>query len=340
MIGIPAQAQTVDLDILRDGQQARLEATELALRSPVALRELKIDDLRRAAGEEAKPTPDFKFKLTAPVFYNSNPDHASSGGSRTFEGNPDLLLKWTKMFGEAWQFTGAYDASIDRFGRSVSADGDSTLVKTRLQWLAHGHDQDLQPSLTFSETSNFAPTFAHSISSFHDLALGFDKMVNYDWKRHRLAPTALKTSSSTVWSLGLTGSVVRRIPDQGAPSRFILNAVPSLTYNLSIDKESPDGTAAQWSLSLSSLVSRRLYDSQGGNSRRDWYFQPNLTLTYVPPLDCFHGSDPLTQNDVATAYGLPNVQFQVVYSKLRSTVPAKEFQQWQVGPMLLLQWSF
>jgi hypothetical protein len=339
-----AKSQVRDLDVLRDGQQARLDAAERSQRTMVASRRVsRLAERKLACAQTCAPTGqavvaqavvqlcmetcessteaaeavrDFNFQLTAPLFYNSNAEAAASGGSRTLEGNPDLLLSWSKTLGK-WKLSGSGDASIDRFGHSASADGDTTIVKTGLRYIGNGHDQNFQPLLGFSQILNFDPTFAHSTSSFHDVKLGFDKIKNYDRNWRPLPTSDVDTSSAAVWSLELTGSVARRIVDQGGANRYIISADPSLTYNLS----------KVWSLNVSCTVARRIYDSKDGVAQRDWYLQPLLTVTFTPP----------TSNE---ALGMPAATLQIGFTKLSSNVASAEFQQWQIGPMLALQWSF
>lgn len=339
-----ARGQGLDLDILRDSQLDRREAATRAQRSIVALRLKKMLAEAKKAGQAAA-TPDFTFQLTAPLFYNSNPDAVSSGGSGTIEGNPDLLLKWAKTLGmeqRQWKLSGFADASIDRFAHSMSADGDSTAVNTQLQFISEGYDQDFLPSLGFTETISFQPTFAHSVSSFHDITLRFDKMLNIDAQPKRLSPISEDTSSAAVWSIDLVGSVARRIGDQGTTSRTVIKASPSLTYNPTMDtgRGLVDGTAAQWSISLSCTAERLISDEQGGVSRRDWYLQPLFTVTYMPALGKFPGEGEYREDKNRSVYGMPTVTLQVAYTRLISTLATAEFKQWQIGPALVLQWTF
>jgi hypothetical protein len=299
------------------------------------------------AEEGAAPAAgDFKFQLTAPVFYNSNPDAATAGGSPTIEGNPDLLLKWQKGFGTGgtqWNLTGSYDAAIDRFGRAMNANGDATTVNTSLQFAGDAYDQNFKPSLGFSETLDFAPTFSRASSSFHDVTLSLDKPFNFNYQRKRFNGIQIAdTSAETVWSIDLAGSLARRIGDMSTASRYIIRVSPSLTYNPSIDRPPKmiDGAAAQWSLSLGCTAARLISDELEGVSRRDWYLQPLLTVTFTPPLSWFAGAKKDAQSRSQQAFGMPTATLQIAYTKLSSNVAAAAFQQWQLGPELVLQWKF
>ncbi|HVT57075.1 MAG TPA: hypothetical protein VHR45_01635 [Thermoanaerobaculia bacterium] len=329
-----ARAQNVSSDILRDSQIARADAAASTDRHSVVSRNAFVD---QAATEESKL--GFTFNFFGPLLFNSNAEAARAGGTSTIEGNPEVRLGWSKKLSNWLTLSALWDASIDRFVRSNDADSDTAYARMRLQYTSDpDDDQSYAPFFSYySPNLEFKPTFSRRTATFHSVLLGFDKVFNYgsDWKRVARVPDS---SRGTVWSFGFTGSIARRYVDS-RPSLYIVTAVPSLTYTPPVTPTF-NLADAHWNVSFEVDTRYRIYDQHGGQSRRDWFLEPILTIEFLPPFAWFGGKIKQLQEKRVVSHGRPTVDFQVALTQLDSNEPGARYRQWAIGPTIKLTWSF
>jgi hypothetical protein len=279
-----------------------------------------------------------------PVYYNSNAETVSSGGTQTVETNPEFRLGWTKQLPQIpIKLSALVDANSDRYARSNGADGDVAYGKFRAQYVTGYNDQEFEPFIQYNPKSAFNPTFESATTAQHNFAIGFDKAFNYDDKFRRIggdSPIGISgdTSAATVWSFGFTGTLTRRLTNAGADST-IATAAPSITYNLTNIPNS-NSTDAQWNVSFETDVSRRWYDTMGGATRMDWIVNPILTIEFVPPGIWFKGVNEDDREASRKSLGKPVIDFQVAFARDSSNQLGNSFHQWSIGPMLKTAWKF
>jgi hypothetical protein len=328
-----AVAQGAANDARSDIQQFRADAAASADRGSLVSRYAFGDE---TAGEPGKLGLTFNF--LAPFFYNSNAEAAHVNGTQTLEANPEARLSASKQLaGLPVKFLGLVDANSDRFARSNGADSDTIYARVRAQYVTGQDDQEFEPFIQYRPEADFAPTFSRTTVTKQDFTVGFDKAFNFD-VNFAPATSAPDTTRATVWSLGFTGTLTRRVTDVG-PSSYRLTGSPSITYNLT-NLPNANTADAQWTIALGVDVSRRWYDQQNGFSRRDWLLSPTLTVEFLPPLSWFRGENKLERENTAKAFGRPKVVFQIAYSQLDSTKPNVGFRQWQIGPTVKTGWTF
>jgi hypothetical protein len=204
----------------------------------------------------------FAFDLTGPLLFNSNAEALPSGGTATFEGNPDGRISWNKNFeGANLIFLGYGDFSLDRYVNVNNANADAFVGNLRLQYNSGKNDQEYQPFFQYKPTLNFAPTFADNTLTVHQLAMGFDKAFNYDVNFQRIGtPIPVPHSdNATILSLGFTAYVARNLASTG-DSWTSLFVAPSVTWNIS-NIPNANTYDAKWNLSLEVDVTSKFHDS-------------------------------------------------------------------------------
>src|SRR6516162_7255206 len=227
-----AIAQTANSNAgLQGGQDGMFDAILATpnYRTPV----LPDSALATAPGlEQAVPTPQFTLNVLAPALYNSNAQFLSSGGSQTLEGSPLVRLGWaSQLFDTPIRVSAAASLETERFVNAPGAAIDYIRPSARAQYVNRENDQDYSPFLSYVPRLDFDPTFANNFATRQDLALGVDKVFNFDGAFNRI-PASSSSSSATVWSFGFSVGGQRRFRDP-APQSYAFFFNPSASYIIS-----------------------------------------------------------------------------------------------------------
>ena len=339
LMALPALGQNAASGTRADIQQARADAAASTGRGSLVSR-------YAFASPDAGTGQDLGLTLNGlfPVYYNSDAEAVPSGGTQTAEANPEFRLSWAKQLqGMPIKLTTLIDANSDRYARSNGADGDVTYGEFRAQYVTGNNDQEFEPFVNYGPKSAFTPTFADPTTATHDFTIGFDKAFNFDYMFRRIggdSPFQISgdTSGTTVWSLGFTGVLTRRLTNGGQDS-IIATASPSVTCNLT-NLPNANSSDAQWNVSLGTDISRRWYDKSGGMTRMDWVVNPILTIEFIPPSSWFRGVNEHDQEASRKTLGKPVIDFQLAFAQDNSNQAANSFHQWSIGPMLKTGWKF
>ena len=210
-------------------------------------------------------------------------------------------------------------AQTDRYFEASSADIDKIGGSGRLQAVDPGDDQALSPYLALAPRRDFTPTFLDPISAREDFNIGFNKRFNFDANLARVAPAA-NTTGETVWSLGLTVFVQRRLraPQVSSSAAFV---IPSLTY----------ASGQGWSASFAVEALSRRFDGNSGGLQE---MQPIATLETIVPAAVLGGEGN------AALLGHPAFDLQGAYVKLQSNRVGGGYEQWQTVAALKMGWRF
>ena len=298
-LATPLFAQTAArLDAQGDAQDARNDA--LLATPNLATPELLSNLYSTAPGlEQQAPAPQWRFNLLAPLVYNSNAEQLNHGGTPTLETSPFGNLSWAAPVPDLpLRVTVSANAESDRYLRASDVDLDKFGISGRLQYIDTTNDQAYSPYVVIASRWDRLPTFADQISARQDFNLGFNKRFNFDGG-FQLVPIAGDTSAATVWSLGLTAFVQRRLraPQLSSSALFV---IPSVSYLISED----------WNASLAVEFLNRWFDAgNAGFSARRWEAVPIGTVEYVIPPSMF-GSERM-----ANLLGRPALDFQGSYLK-------------------------
>ena len=185
----------------------------------------------RAIWRSRSPCP-IRANVLLPLAWNSNADELSHGGTSSGEASPFANLSWATPVG-----TLPLRATLSAFGESdgyfqtPEMDLDKAGLSARLQYVNPANDQAFSPYFTFAPRWDFAPTFGSQLSARQDFDLGFNKRFNFDGDFQQL-PFAPDTSASTVWSIGLTAFVQRRLREPQVSSDAVF-FIPSASYVIS-----------------------------------------------------------------------------------------------------------
>jgi hypothetical protein len=344
-----AHGQATSLDSRLDAQQARTDAAAAtgsgSLVSRYAFGETSVARSPYSDDGSPAPTASFLFNFFLPVYYNSNAETVSTGGTQTFETTPEIRFAASKQLDQVpVKLSMLGDANSDRYASSNGANADAAYMKFRAQYNSKQNDQEFQPFFQYATTTAFMPTFSASMGTRNDFTLGFDKAFNFDYLFRTIggpeSPYEFRadTSRATVWSFGFTGTFSRRLNDVG-PSSYAAVAAPSVTYNLT-NYPNANSADAQWHISFEVDVTRRWYDAVVGFERRDWKINPILTVEFVPPLSWFRGENKLQQDNKSKALGRPKIDFQVAFIEQDSNKSGSSYRQWTIGPMVKTAWNF
>ena len=206
-------------------------------------------------------------------------------------------------------------ADTDRYANVPQADEDETSGSFKASYYDASNDQAWAPFFSYKAGAIFDPTFSPWTETKNDLALGFDKLFNFDGDFH-LLPASARSRVAAVWSLGVSSFVQRRLRTPG-PNSTALYVVPSATYVPSED----------WSVSLFVNTRERWFDSGTSTtttvSRRDFEIEPISTIAYDPKLP-----------------GAPQIALQIGFERRSSNLPNMSWNQWTVGPVLTANWRF
>lgn len=273
--------------------------------------------------EQQARRSQFTINGLVPLFFNSNAEALTTGGTNSAEFSPILGASWsTPVFDLPIRFTANARAEVDRFTQAPAVDFDKLAVVGRLQFVDPTNDQAYSPYISYAPRWDFAPFYKDWSATRQDLNLGVNKIFNFD-ANFRRVPFSADSSADTVWSFGITAAIQRRFRDP-APGSWAAFFVPSMTYLIS----------PQWNLSLGIDVERRAFDSYLGFAQEDWFIEPILTLEFVLPERWFGSSS------TAAMFGRPAIDFQVAYEKNWSNLASANYEVWHVGAALKLGWRF
>ena len=313
-IGARLDAQSDSEDALKDAMLATPNAA-----TPQPLSNL----YATAPGLEKQiAVPQVRANVLLPLGWNSNADEVSHGGTSSGETSPFANLSWATPVGSLpLRATLSGFAESDRYFRTPEFDLDKTGLSARLQYVDPNNDQAFSPYVTFTPRWDFLPTFESQLSARQDYSLGFNKRFNFD-SNFRPIPTAPDTSALTVWSLGLTAFVQRRLREPQVSSDAVF-VIPSASYVISNN----------WNANFAvEYIGRRFDQNNLGIATRDHEIHPIVTLEYVIPAKFLGGE----KN--ARLLGRPALDLQASYLRVWSNAPAGSFEQWKGVAALKLSW--
>jgi hypothetical protein len=273
--------------------------------------------------EQQARRSQFTINGLLPMFFNSNAEALTTGGTNSAEFSPILGASWsTPVFDLPIRFTANARAEVDRFTQAPTVDFDKLAVSGRLQFVDSANDQAYSPYISYAPRWDFAPFYQSWRATRQDLNFGVNKVFNFDANFQRVA-FAGDTFADTTWSVGVTAAVQRRFRDP-APGSWAAFFIPSMTYVMS----------PQWNLSLGIDLERRAFDSYYGFNQEDWFIEPIATVEFVLPESWFGSAA------TAAMVGRPAIDFQVAYEKNWSNLPSANYEVWHVGAALKLGWRF
>jgi hypothetical protein len=321
-VGARLDAQSDSEDALRDAMLATPNAA-----TPTPLSNL----YATAPGLEKQiAVPQVSANVLLPLGWNSNADEVSHGGTASGEASPFANLSWATPVGTLpLRVTLSGFAESDRYFRTPDFNLDKTGLSARLQYVDPNNDQAFSPYFTFAPRWDFLPIFENQISARQDFNLGFNKRFNFDGN-FRQIPFAPDTSASTVWSLGLTAFVQRRLrePQVSSDAAFL---IPSASYVIS----------NSWNANFAVEVIGRWFDQPSffwfdqnslGLATRDYEVHPIFTLEYAIPAQFLGGE----RN--ARLLGRPALDFQASYLRVWSNALVGGFEQWKGIAALKMGW--
>ena len=273
--------------------------------------------------EQLARVPQFTLNILAPALYNSNAQFLSSGGSQTLEGSPLVRLGWaSQLFDTPIRISGAASMETERFVNAPGAAIDYIRTSARAQYLNPEDDQDYSPFLSYVPRLDFDPTFANNFATRQDLALGLNKVFNFDGAFNRI-PTSSNSSSEAVWSFGFGVGGQRRFRDP-PPQSYALFFSPSASYVIS----------EEWNASFSLPITRRWFDMFNDVSQRNLTLEPTAVLEYVIPSGWLGGAN------AARMLGNPAIDFVAGVERNWSNLSPATYTQWRVGVVLKTGWRF
>ena len=273
--------------------------------------------------EQAVPAPQFTLNVLAPALYNSNAQFLSSGGSQTLEGSPLVRLGWSsQLFDSPIRLSGAASMETERFVNAPGAAIDYIRTSARAQYVNADDDQDYSPFFSYLPRLDFDPTFANNFATRQDLALGLNKVFNFDGAFNRI-PTSSNSSSEAVWSFGFGVGGQRRFRDP-PPQSYAFFFSPSASYVIS----------EEWNASFSLPITRRWFDMFDDVSQRDLILEPTAVLEYVIPSGWLGGAS------MARMMGNPAIDFVAGVERNWSNLSPATYTQWRAGVVLKTGWRF
>lgn len=265
----------------------------------------------------------FTINGLLPLFFNSNAEAVTTGGTNSAEFSPVVGLSWsTPVFDLPLRFTANARADVDRFTQAPRADFDKLAVSARLQHIDPTNDQAYSPYISYAPRWDFDPFYKSWFATRQDLNFGVNKTFHFDGDFRRVAFSG-DTFAETKWAFGVTAAVQRRFRDP-APGSWAAFFVPSMSYVIS----------PQWNISAGIDLERRAFDSRSGFNQEDWFIEPIVTLEFVLPASWFGSAAN------AAIVGRPAIDVQVAYEKNWSNLGAANYEVWHVGAALKLGWRF
>ena len=317
------------LDARGDSDDALKDAM---LATPNAATPAPLSNLYATAPDLEKQiaVPQIRANVLLPLAWNSNADELSHGGTSSGEASPFANLSWSTPVGTLpLRATLSGFAESDRYFQTPEMDLDKAGLSARLQYVNPANDQAFSPYFTFAPRWDFAPTFGSQLSARQDFNLGFNKRFNFD-ANFQQVPFAPDTSASTVWSLGLTAFVQRRLrePQVSSDAVFVIPSVSHVINN-------------NWNASFAVEFLGRRFDQRNlvgfdqdnlGLATRDYEVHPIITVEYVIPAQFLGGE----KN--ARLMGRPALDLQASYLRVWSDGLAGGFEQWKGVAALKMGW--
>src|SRR5450432_4251261 len=174
---------------------------------------------RQAAGQAVPPAPrEFNFRVNAPWYYNSNAGGVPVGGPAALEADPEIELGWTRSLTTIpLKLSVKLRADTDRYASVPQADEDETSGTFKASYYDASNDQACAPFFSYKAGAIFYPTFSPWTETKNDLALGFDKLFNFD-DDFQMLPASARSRVTAVWSVGVSSFVQRRLRTPGPGS--------------------------------------------------------------------------------------------------------------------------
>ena len=238
-------------------------------------------------------------------------------------GSPLVRLGWaSQLFDSPIRLSGAASMETERFVNAPGAAIDYIRTSARAQYLNPEDDQDYSPFLSYVPWLDFDPTFANNVATRQDLALGLNKVFNFDGAFNRI-PTSSNSSSEAVWSFGFGVGGQRRFRSP-APQSYAFFFSPSASYVIS----------EEWNASLSVPITRRWFEMFNDVSQRNLTLEPTAVLEYVIPSGWLGGAN------AARMLGTPAIDFVAGVERNWSNLSQATYTQWRVGVVLKTGWRF
>lgn len=321
----PATAALAQIGARLDAQSDSEDALKDAmLATPNAATPQPLSNLYATAPglEKQISVPQVRANVLLPLGWNSNADEVSHGGTSSGETSPFANLSWATPVGNLpLRATLSGFTESDRYFRTPEFDLDKMGLSARLQYVDPNNDQAFSPYVTFAPRWDFSPTFGSQLSARQDFNLGFNKRFNFD-SNFRPIPIAADTSASTVWSLGLTAFVQRRLREPQVSSDAVF-VIPSASYVIS----------KNWNANFAVEFLGRWFDQNNlGIATRDYEVHPIFTLEYTIPAQFLGGE----KN--ARLLGRPALDLQGSYLRVWSNATAGSFEQWKGVAALKMSW--
>jgi hypothetical protein len=302
--------------------------------------EVTVGDTR---GDDGRPKPAVvKLIVTAPFTFFENPALVHGGRKDSFGGAPDATLDFMQM-AQQIQISARATIQPTRYTTTRTLDGDALSGLVKLKYFENvNRDQDFLPYVSYAPKADFLPTYEDRRLLTQDLAIGYDKTWQFLWAEpasgkwlSRLPQDQLNPVFDIAFNLPFY--VQRRLREPG-PSSTAVATVPEVIVNF--------GPRRMWQVKLATTVTHRWVDHAAGRSRRDWSFQPLLTLQYQYkfPDHSQPGIPPASAEETKAAaffksIGAPAVKLQLGAFEQSSSISSRSFSQRSYGTAVVLTWK-
>jgi hypothetical protein len=284
-------------------------------------------------GPQAPAPPIFNSNFLSPLSYARSQANGKSGISSA-NAVPEIKTGFLVHPSETlFQFSGFLDLSSSRYtGSTANSDRLDGLVRVDFVGSDPFPDRaSIIPYVSYAPQQTYAPLFSKGELVTQDLMLGVNKLWDFapNWTKYNTV-----ASDDPAWEIGLQLSGQHRIVNSGADSNAIIFG-PSIKWAATNAVEFPHKTPedlGKLAASIGLNITRRWYESYQDYSERVWSVAPILTVSWVLPGKWFGKS--------GSYLGSPELDFQIAYSDLNSTVGAKSSRQLGVGPTLKANWNF
>jgi hypothetical protein len=324
LFATPLLAQTAErLDAGGDAEDARIDAM-LATPYQDALAPLSNLYATSPGLEQQAPAPQWRINTLAPLTFDSNPEQSGRGSASTLGTSPFGGVSWAAPVPNLpLRATLNASAVLNRYFNAPDAENERVTVSGRLQYVDPNNDQAFSPYFAIAPRWEFADAFSSQNEARQDFNLGVNKRFNFDGS-FQPVPVSGDTSAATVWTLGLTAFVQRRLREPQLSSSAVF-VIPSVSYVIS----------KEWNANFAVEFLSRWYDPDSvGQRSRDLEAMPIATLEYVIP-PSFLGGD-----KIARFLGRPALDMQGSHLKVWSTVPGATFNQWEARAAIKMGWRF
>jgi len=150
---------------------------------------------RRAVEQPTPSAPNvFNFRISAPLYYNSNAAEAPSRGPAALEGDPELELGWSRnLTSLPLKLSVKLKADTDRYANASQGDEDEVSGTFKASYYDAQNDHQWSPFFSYKGAALYDPTFSPWTETRNDFALGLDKVFNFDGDFH---PATLRAKPS------------------------------------------------------------------------------------------------------------------------------------------------